>query len=596
MTKETFQSILPTLPNQPGIYKYYSKDDLVYVGKAKNIKKRISSYFNKIQNSYKTQALVKSITNIDFTITQTEQDALLLENTLIKEFQPKYNINLKDDKTYPWIVIKNEPFSRIFFTRNKLKDGATYLGPYTSVQTVRDIMQSIKNNFALRTCKLNLNKKELDKKKYKVCLEYHLGNCKGPCVGLQNLEDYENDVVQIKNVLKGNIQPVVKYYKTQMQSYAEQLLYEKAAITKERIDNIQKFTIKSDVVNVKINAADVFSVKKYDDVAVVNYLIVENGNIVSSHNQIVHLYADENEIEILEKVIPFLQQSFSSVHQEIIVPFEIEFLQKKYTQTVPKLGDKKKLLDFSIKNSQYHLHELLKAKQKKLVDDIDEEQLLLELQQDLQLQETPMHIECFDNSNFQGTDAVSAMVCFKNAKPSKTDYRHFNVETVIGIDDFATMKEVVGRRYKRLLEDKKEFPQLVIIDGGKGQLSAANEAIMELGLQGKITLVGLAKNVEEIFFVGDKESLKLPFNSPTLLLVRRIRDEVHRFGITHHRNKRSKSTFKTELTNIEGIGKTTAASLLKHFKSITKIKLANETEIAKVIGKAKAVLVMEYLK
>jgi excinuclease ABC subunit C len=594
MTKEDFNAIYLSLPNEPGIYKYYQNDTLIYVGKAKNIKKRVNSYFNKTQNSNKTIALVKSITNIDFTITQSEHDALLLENSLIKEFQPKYNINLKDDKTYPWIVIKNEPFSRVFFTRNKFNDGSTYLGPYTSFFGVREVMQSIKNNFALRTCKLNLSEKQIAKKNYKVCLEYHLGNCKGPCVGHQSLADYNNDLLQIKNLLKGNIQPVALHFKQQMLHFAEQLEFEKANLFKQKIENLQSFVSKSEVVNVKVTAADVFSIKKINDVAVVNYLIVIDGNIVNSHNQIVHINADETEEEILATVVPHLQQNFSSDHTEIIVPFEMPFLNPNYIISIPKAGDKKKLLDFSIKNSLYHLNELLRSRQRALLKDVDSEQLLIDLQHDLHLQETPYHIECFDNSNFQGTNAVSAMVCFKNGVPSKPDYRHFNVKTVVGIDDFATMKEAVHRRYIRLKEEGTAFPQLVIIDGGKGQLSAANEAIEELGLQGKVTLVGLAKNVEEVFFVNDTESLKLPYNSKTLLLLRRIRDEVHRFGITHHRNKRSASTFKSELTNIEGIGQLTANVLLKHFKSISKIKAASKDELIKVVGATKASLVMEY--
>ncbi len=596
MTKEDFNTIFTSLPNEPGIYKYYRNEVLIYVGKAKNIKKRVASYFNKTQSNNKTLALVKNITTIDFTITQTEHDALLLENSLIKEFQPKYNINLKDDKTYPWIVIKNEPFARVFFTRNKYNDGSTYLGPYTSINGVREVMQSIKNNFPLRTCKLNLTAKELAKNKYKVCLEYHLGNCKGPCVGHQSLENYNEDLEQIKNLLKGNIQPVVQHFKNLMQANAEQLEFEKAAQIKIKIDDLQKFESKSEVVNIKVTAADVFTIKKISDIAVINYLIIQNGNIVNSHNQIVNINADETEEEILATLIPYLQQIFSSNHNEIIVPFEVPFLPKQYITTIPKLGDKKNLLDFSVKNSLYHLNELLKTRQNKVLKETDMEQLLLDLQQDLQLQETPYHIECFDNSNFQGTNAVSAMVCFKDGLPSKADYRHFNVKTVVGIDDFATMKEAVGRRYKRLLEENTPFPQLVIIDGGKGQLSAANEAIEALGLQGKVTLVGLAKNVEELFFVGDTQSIKLPYNSKSLLLLRRIRDEVHRFGITQHRNKRSANAIKTELNNIDGIGPQTITALLKHFKSVGKIKVATTQDIELVIGKTKTKLVQDYFK
>lgn len=594
MTKENFQEILPNLPNAPGIYKYYSNNDLVYVGKAKNIRKRVSSYFTKNHSSYKTAALVKSITSIDFTITQTEQDALLLENSLIKEFQPKYNIDLKDDKTYPWIVIKNEAFPRVFFTRRKFNDGSTYLGPYTSVQRVRDALLTVKNNFPLRTCKLNLSEKEIAKNKYKVCLEYHLGNCKAPCVGLQSAEDYNNNLQQVKNVLKGNLQEAVKFFKNEMQHYAATMQFEKAALLKTKIEDLQRYTQKSEVVNVKVASADVFSIKKVSDVAIVNYLMISAGNIISSHNQIVNLYADESEVEILQTVIPYLQQNFQSESKKIIVPEPLEFAIADKLITVPKAGDKKKLLDFSTKNALYQLNELIKNRQIKVFNTKDTEQLLLELQTDLQLSETPYHIECFDNSNFQGTNAVSAMVCFKNGLPSKDDYRHFNVKTVVGINDFATMQEVVTRRYKRLTAEQQAIPQLVIIDGGKGQLSAAYESICQLGLQGKITVIGLAKNIEEVFFVGDSESIKLPYNSSSLLLLRRIRDEVHRFGITHHRNKRSKATFKTELTNIAGIGQQTADALLKHFKSIQNIKEADEEALINVIGKPKASIIKKY--
>jgi excinuclease ABC subunit C len=594
MQKQVFANIVNKLPNQPGIYKYYNQKVLIYVGKAKNIKKRVSSYFAKTQMSYKTKALVSNITSIDFTITKTERDALLLENSLIKEHQPKYNIDLKDDKTYPWIVIKNEPFPRVFFTRKKIKDGSTYLGPYTSVQQVRELLRSIKNNFPLRTCKLNLSEKEIAKKKYKVCLEYHLGNCKAPCVAAQTAADYQNNVQQVKNVLNGNIQPVVQHFKQVMQQHVAQLEFEKANIYKQRIEVLQNLIIRSEVVNVNVESAEVFTVKKIGDLAVVNYLIVESGNIISSHNQAIDLYADELEEEILQKAIPYLREKQGSKVRTIIVAQAIELIENDVELIVPKSGDKKKLLDFSTKNSLYHLSQLQKEKQQKIITDTNFEELLLDLQQDLQLQDTPYHIECFDNSNFQGTNAVSAMVCFKNGEPSKADYRHYNVKTVVGINDFATMNEVVTRRYKRLKEEQQSFPQLVIIDGGKGQLSAANEAISELGLQGKMTLVGLAKNVEEIFFVNDQESLKLPYNSKSLLLIRRIRDEVHRFGITHHRNKRSSNTFKTELTNIAGIGTTTANTLLKQFKSIQKIKQANMQELTTAVGLNRAQLIKKY--
>jgi excinuclease ABC subunit C len=588
-----FKNIATNLPEQPGIYKYYSNDTLVYVGKAKNIKKRVSSYFNKTLASYKTIALVKSITSIDFTITTSEQDALFLENSLIKEFQPKYNISLKDDKTYPWIVFKNEPFSRFFLTRRKIMDGSEYIGPFTSVNNIRDLLAFIKYQIPYRTCKLNLAPKELAKKKYKVCLEYHLGNCKGPCVGYQSLEDYDNNLVLIKNIIKGNLQPVITHFKEQMQVCITVLAFERAEIIRKKIEYLQNYNTKSGVVNTTIKNADIFSIKKEDDVAVVNYMIIEHGNIINSHNQLINLKLDETEEEILQTAIPILKETFNSTNTEIILPYKLEFAIESYTFTIPKAGDKKRLLELSIKNSTYHLKEVQRNKRLHLNVAVDANQLLQDLQLDLQLSELPIHIECFDNSNFQGSNAVSAMVCFKNAMPSKADYRHYNVQTVVGIDDFATMKEVVHRRYKRLLEEKQPFPQLVIIDGGKGQLSSAYESIIELGLQGKLTLVGLAKNVEEVFFVGDNESIKLPYNSTSLTLLRKIRDEVHRFGITHHRNKRSKSAFNSELTEIKGLGKTTMETLLKHFKSVTKIKESTKAEMEKVLGTKRAKIVIE---
>jgi excinuclease ABC subunit C len=595
MTPEQFKQLSIALPNEPGIYKYYSDELLVYVGKAKNIKKRVRSYFTKTFTSHKTSLLVKSITKIDFTITASEEDALLLENNLIKEFQPKYNINLKDDKTYPWIVIKNEPFPRIFLTRKKIPDGSEYIGPFTAINEVKDLLQFIKYQIPLRTCKLNLATTEIAKKKYKPCLEYHLGNCKAPCVGYQTVEDYKNDLQQVKNIVRGSLQPVIQHFKIQMQQYVEALAFEKAEIVRKKLDYLNQYNFKSTVTNFKINDADIFTIKKEDDTAVVNYMIVENGNIVNTHNQLINLQLDETEDEILQTAIPILKEQFNSKHTEIILPFLITLVLPDYFITIPKTGDKKKIIALSQKNSDYHLRELQRNKRLHLTNEIDIEQLLIGLQMDLQLQETPYHIECFDNSNLHGTNAVSAMVCFKNAQPSKSDYRHFNVSTVTGINDFATMKEVVYRRYYRLKEEAQPFPQLVIIDGGKGQLSAAYESIIELELQGKITLVGLAKNIEEIFFIGDAESIKLPYNGNSLSLIRRIRDEVHNFGINHHRRKRSKATFVSELDAITGIGKATKDLLLKKLKSVNKIKQSSLEQIAEIIGVSKAKIVVQAL-
>ncbi len=593
MNVEQFKHILPTLPSQPGIYKYYHNEQLVYVGKAKNIKKRVNSYFAKTFTSYKTLALVKSITNIEFTITTTEQDALFLENSLIKEFQPKYNINLKDDKTYPWLVIKKEPFPRLFLTRKKINDGSEYIGPFTSIYYVRELLSFIKYQIPIRTCKLNLSAKEIAKQKYKPCLQYQLGNCKAPCANKQTEADYNNDLQQIRDIVKGNTQPVMQAYKAAMQESVANLAFEKAEIIKKKIEHLQQYTTKSGVVNFNIKNADIFTIQKEDDQAVVNYMIIQNGNIVNTHNENLHLQLDETPAEILQTVIPYLKKIFNSTNTELYLPFDLDFAIENCTITIPKVGDKKKLIELSEKNAAYQLQEMQKVKRLHLTNVLDTTQLLSDLQVDLQLTEMPTHIECFDNSNFQGSNAVSAMVCFINGTASKENYRHYNVKTVQGINDFATMKEVVYRRYKRLLDEQKPLPQLVIIDGGKGQLSAAYESVVELNLQGKLTLIGIAKNIEEIFFVGDSDSIKLPYNGNSLTLMRTIRDEVHRFGITHHRNKRSKAAFTSDLDDIKGIGEATKTMLLKHFKSVQKIKTANPTELEKIIGLAKAKILAE---
>ncbi len=597
MTAQEFQQIAHTIPVNPGIYKYFNKNkELLYVGKAKSLRKRVSSYFSKTFTSYKTHELVKHIHSIEFTIVDSEQDALFLENALIKEFQPKYNIDLKDDKTYPFIVIKKEPFPRVFLTRKKTNDGSEYLGPFTSVGRVRDLLNFIKQNIQLRTCKLQLTQQNIAKGKFKVCLEYHLGNCKGPCEGLQTPESYNEGLFQVKSFLKGNLSPVIQHYKADMNEYAAQLQFEKAAIVKKKIEHLENYQAKSVIVSRHLGNVDVFSILKEEDIAFVNYLMVLNGTIVQTHTIQLQTHLEEDEKEVLAFAVAQMRQTFNSLANEIILPFEIEYPEPDVVMTVPKAGDKKKLIELSEKNVNYFKEEIRKKKTLHLEgkSDMEFKKVLYQLQADLQLNSLPTHIECFDNSNFQGSYPVSAMVCFRDGKPSKKDYRHYNVKTVEGINDFATMKEVVLRRYKRLMEEQVEFPQLVIIDGGKGQLSAALEAIDELGIKGQITFVGLAKNEEEIFFAGDKQSVKLPYNSDSLLLIRRIRDEVHRFGIGFHRQKRSKGTFVNELENINGIGKATAASLLKHFKSVNKIKLASQDDIAAIAGLSKAILIKQH--
>jgi len=597
MTQKEFQEISGTLPQEPGIYKYYdASGSLLYVGKAKNIRKRVSSYFNKTLSSYKTHELVKRIRRIEFTIVHTEQDAFLLENSLIKQFQPLFNINLKDDKTYPYIVIKNEPFPRIYLTRQKLEDGSEYFGPYTSVGKVRELLNFIKQTIPLRTCPLNLLKRNIEKGKFKVCLEFHLGNCKGPCEAHQSEEDYNEDIRQIKNILKGNLSAVVQHFKKEMKGLAENLEFEKAEAIRKKITYLENYQSRSIVINSSLKEVDAFSIEQIDGIAYVNYLMVSNGAIIQTKTVKVETHLDESPEEILASTIAQLRSLFNSDAKEIVVPFEMEYSEPEVVLTVPKAGDKKKLLELSQKNVQYFIDSIKSKERLQLGRNGDKTEVLLQIQEDLQLSAVPQHIECFDNSNLHGSYPVSAMVCFKDGEPSKKDYRLFNVKTVEGINDFATMKEAVYRRYKRLKTESQPFPQLVIIDGGKGQLSAAYEAIEELGLQGQMTLVGLAKNEEELFFVGDKESLKLPYDSESHKLIRRIRDEVHRFGLNFHREKRSKGTFKNSLQEIKGIGNNSANLLLKTFRSINNIKQQPESELARVVGVSKAKILKNYFE
>ncbi len=599
MTEAELKKVLPGIPAQPGIYKYFDADKkLLYVGKAKHLRKRVSSYFTKTLQSYKTQELVRRIHTIEFTVVNSEQDAFFLENSLIKQYQPVFNIDLKDDKSYPFIVIKKEPFPRVFLTRKKIHDGSQYLGPFTSVAKVRDLIEFIRQHIPIRNCKLNLSESNIKKGKFKVCLEYHLGNCKGPCEGLQSTEDYQANMEQVKNLLKGNLSPVIRQLKEEMKAFAVEMNFEKAEITRKKIEHLENYKATSTVVNPRMGDADVISILLNENKAFLNYMMVQNGSIIQTENVQLESHLGETEKEILEFAVSFIRNKFESISPEIIVPVEIELLDEQLKITAPKAGEKKKLLELSQKNVAVFVEEFKRKQSLHLSDRKQEaaQKILLQLQQQLHLQQVPLHIECFDNSNFQGSYPVAAMVCFKNGEPSKKDYRHFNIKTVTGINDFASMKEVVGRRYKRLTEENQPLPQLVIIDGGKGQLSSAMESIKELNLENKMTVVGLAKNVEEIFFTGDQQSLKIPYDSESLNLIRRIRDEVHRFGITFHRDKRSKGTFKTELENIAGIGAATIDTLLKEFKSVTKIRNASIEEIAAVIGEQKAGLVKSGLQ
>ena len=598
MTSGEFQHIASTIPAQPGIYRYYDKEGtLLYVGKAKHLRKRVSSYFTKTFTSYKTHELVNRIARIEFTIVNSEQDAFLLENSLIKEFQPRFNINLKDDKTYPYIVIRNERFPRVFLTRKMIDDGSEYLGPFTSVKKVRELIEFTRQTIPLRTCTLNLSEANIRKGKFKVCLEYHLGNCLGPCEGHQSEEDYRQNLNQLKDLLRGNLTPVLRHFREEMKRLSAGMDFEKAAQVKKKIDFLENYQARSTVTNMKAGEVDVFSILREKEVAYVNYLMVRNGTIIQTQTTRVEAQLDESAEEILAFTVARLRDTFNSDAPEIVVPFSIEYPQEGVRITVPRGGDRKKLLDLSAKNAGHFIEEIRSRERLKLnIRSREHHELLAGLQQDLRLPELPLHIECFDNSNFQGSYPVSAMVCFRNGEPSKKDYRHFNIKTVTGIDDFASMKESVYRRYRRLKGEEQSLPQLVIIDGGKGQLGAAAEAIRELGLDGKLTLVGLAKNEEEIFFLGDRESLKLPYQSESLKLIRRIRNEVHRFGISFHRLKRSKGTFKNELEDIPGIGQATADQLLKKFRSVKNIRELTLEELSAVIGASRAQLIVNYFQ
>lgn len=599
MTNEAFQQIALTIPHQPGVYKYFDEGNkLIYVGKAKDLRKRVSSYFVKTQDNYKTRKLVQNIHHLEFTIVDTEQDAFLLENSLIKQFQPRYNINLKDDKSYPYVVIKNESFPRVFLTRRIIKDGSEYIGPFTSVGKVRELLEFIRTYIPLRTCGLSLTTRLIKSGKYKVCLEYHLGNCKGPCEGLQTEEDYQKGLQQVRNILKGNITSVINRLKEEMLEDAAKLEYEKAEVVKKKIESLQDYNAKSSVVSSHVGDVDVFSIVTDGYQAYVNYLQVMNGSIIQTKTITLERRIEESNEDTLLFAIAHLREKMNSFTNEIVIPFHIEYPDNNLIITVPKAGDKKKLLDLSLKNVNYFMEEMKKKKMLKLESRSKEDnmKILSQLQEDLQLTHLPVHIECFDNSNFQGSYPVAACIVFKDGIPSNKDYRHFNIKTVTGINDFASMSEVVYRRYKRLLDEKQSLPQLVIIDGGKGQLGAAMESIQKLGLTGSMTLVGLAKNVEEIFFPGDKESLKLPYEGESLKLIRRVRDEVHRFGITFHRQKRSKGTFVNELEQINGIGKQTADQLLNKFRSVNKIKQLTERELGAEVGRTKARIIVEHFQ
>ncbi|HPM93704.1 MAG TPA: excinuclease ABC subunit UvrC [Bacteroidales bacterium] len=586
--------VLRTLPDRPGVYQFYDQEGkLLYVGKAKNLKKRVSSYFNREHFGGKLNMLVRKTAEIRHIVVGSEFDALLLENNMIKEHQPRYNVMLKDDKTYPWICIKNEPFPRVFPTRTIVKDGSLYFGPYASVKMMNTLLELIRQIYPLRTCSLKLTKQNIDAGKFSVCLEYHLGNCLGPCAGLQAEENYMAAFAGIREMIKGNFSGVLKELRARMESHAQAYEFEKAQAVKEKISLLERYQAKSTIVNPKLGEMDVFSIADGEEEAYVNYMKVANGAVIQAHTVELKKKLDESLEELLAYVVFDLRTRLASEAREILVPFELDLELPGVILTVPKIGDKKHLLLLSEKNAKYY--KLEKEKQLDLVDpERKVNRIMATMMKDLRMKEPPVHIECFDNSNFQGDQAVSAMVCFRNGKPDKKEYRHFNVRTVAGPDDFATMEEVIMRRYKRLVEEAKPLPQLIVVDGGKGQLSAALKSLEELGLRGKITIIGIAKKLEEIYYPDDPLPMYIDKKSETLKILQRLRDEAHRFGITHHRKKREKATLKTELTEIRGIGEETAKKLLSDFKSVKNIKNAPVEELEKSVGKAKAGVVFMY--
>ena len=583
---------LSSLPNNPGVYQFYDESGtILYVGKAKNLKKRVSSYFTKNHEYGKTRVMVKKISTIKHIVVKTESDALLLENNLIKKHQPRYNVLLRDDKSYPWICIKNERFPRIFPTRKLIKDGSEYYGPFTSMRTVRTLLDLIKSVYPLRTCNYDLSQEKIAAGKYKKCLEFHLGNCKGPCEGLQQSEDYHKQIEDIREIIKGNFKSSLHYFKHQMKELANAMEFEKAQQIKEKIEVLENYQVKSTVVNPKISNVDVFSIFSDETHAYVNFLQVSHGAIIRSHTIEIKKKLDEKNEHLLQLAVVEIRQRFSSDSKEIYVPFPLQ-IDDTIKVYVPKLGDKKKLLDLSLQNAKMYRQE--RFKQMKIVDpDRHTKRIMAQMKGDLRLSEEPIHIECFDNSNMQGSHPVAACVVFKNGKPSKKEYRHFNIKTVVGPDDFASMEEVVFRRYRRLLNEAKSLPQLIVIDGGKGQLSSALKSLEVLGLRGKIAIIGIAKRLEEIYFPEDPIPLYLDKKSETLKIIQQLRNEAHRFGISFHRNKRSTAAIQTELEKIDGIGRKTADQLLQQFKSVKRIKEASLEALTKTIGQVKAKKVYE---
>lgn len=598
MTTEDYKKLSDSIPKDPGVYRFYDKEEtILYVGKAKNLKNRLSSYFgNKKHQAHKTRTMVKNADHIDYTIVQTETDALLLEATMIKKYQPRYNVMLKDGKTYSYICIKKERFPRVSATRQVIKDGSIYFGPYTSKYNTNIILDLIKKLFQLRTCTLNLNENAIDAGKYKVCLEYHIKNCKGPCENLESEKEYNQKIEQVKNILRGNFKPVKDYLKSEMEHYAELMKFEEAQLLKDKFQVFVNYQSKSTVVHTSITDLDAFSIASDEKHAYINYLKIINGAIINSDTVEIEKKLDEEDREILEFAIPAIREKFNSIAPEIAVPIEIDFVDPEVLITIPKRGDKRHVIELSEKNVKYFLFQKKREALNKIKRQTPAERILKTLQSDLQMDKIPFHIECFDNSNIQGTNPVASCVVFKNAKPSKRDYRKFNIKTVIGPDDFASMEEVVGRRYRRLVSEGESLPDLIIIDGGKGQLSSTVKILKELEILDKVTVIGIAKKLEEIFFPDDPIPLYINKKSESLVLIQQARNEAHRFAITFHRNQRSKNALGTELTNIEGIGIKTSEKLLKKYKSVSRIKELAKTELADIVGNSAANKIVTYFE
>lgn len=591
---ENLELQLKTLPSEPGVYRYYDKNgQLLYVGKAKNLKKRVHSYFNKNQNGYRTRIMVSKIVRLETTVVNSEYDALLLENNLIKEHQPFYNVMLKDDKTYPWICIKNEDFPRIFMTRNVVKDGSEYYGPYAKVRPAKVLLETIKNLYKIRSCSLDLSPKKIDDGKYKVCLEYHIKNCKGPCEGLESKENYDEKIDAIRGIIKGDFRKARKYLEDEMFRFAANLEFEAAQTVKERLDFLDDYQARNTVVNPNIDDVDVFGMTSDETAAYVNFFKIRNGNIVQSFTTEIKKVLEETDEEILEEALIEIRQKFASESKEILLPFHLNIEIPNIKLIVPKVGDKKRIVELSEKNAKEY--RLEKLKQVQIIDpERHTNRIMAEMQKLLRMPVEPRHIEGFDNSNIQGSNPVSACVVFKDGKPSKSDYRIFHVKTVEGPNDFATMEEVIYRRYKRMLDEGENLPQLILIDGGKGQLSSAVKSLKLLGLYGKITIVGIAKRLEEIFFPEDPIPLYLDKKSETLKILQRVRDEAHRFGVKHHRTRRTNNTIKSELEEIPGVGEKTIELLLKKLKSVKRVKEANLETLEEILGKQKGKIVWEF--